>query len=145
ASPLATILGSARWRAFVLLASPQEALDVFGNTPSLGLVPARGALRIDPEHLHGPALTIASLKAVERSNVAAESQKRAPAGFDFPGVVMDVCFRVKYPQPSTGLVPGLIQIDENGNLLCNGVVVNVPVIRRNESPNRHLGWVGLEI
>ncbi len=78
---------------------------------------------------------------MERIIVAPECEQRASDWGNFKIVIVHVGSVLGNAKLSTLLVPFLVEIHEHRDLLRTLVIVDVAIIRRHVTADRHLGWI----
>ena len=94
---------------------------------------------VDPVELDDPALAFERQMAVPGTVGAEESDERAVGRRHFDGDIVDVVTRTKKTEAAAVVVPGGIQVEQDGDNFAGGVVVNLSVVRAATPSDRDSG------
>src|SRR5512132_2593194 len=97
-----------------------------------------GPLRRYPVHLQRSSLAHAWYEPMIRMLVAAEGEQGAALGRHLGRVIVYVVRRADQTQPAAGVLPLLVEVDENGDDFRFGVVMDVAVLGLAILPNGDL-------
>src|SRR6266511_1170130 len=139
---LATLVPSCRFRASAranLHPALQSTLQ-----GQLFLAPG-GPLRRYPVHLQRSSLAHARHEPVIRMLVAAEGEQDAALGRHLGRVIVYVVRRADQTQPAAGVLPLLVEIDEDGDDFHLGIVMHVAVLGLAILANRDLQRMSAQI